>query len=63
MLELFHVVLIAVLTAGAPAAQQPTQPAQQLEQRRPVERTLGMKETHAYTIALEAGQFLTRRKF
>ena len=58
MFQLFSVVLIAVLTAGAPAAQQLPQPVQQLEQRRPVERTLGAKETHAYTIALEAGQFL-----
>jgi erythromycin esterase len=67
MRELSHVValLSAVLlfTSAEPVARQSTQSAaqveaQQLEQHRPIERTLAAKETHAYTIALEAGQFL-----
>jgi erythromycin esterase len=54
---------VLIFPAGASVAQQSPQPtaqveAQQLEQRKPVERTLVAKETHAYTIALEAGQFL-----
>ena len=55
--------LVLVFTSAGPAAQQATQSpaqvdAQQLEQQKPTERTLAAKETHAYTIALEAGQFL-----
>jgi len=67
MRELSRVVallsLVLVFTSAGPAAQQATQSpaqvdAQQLEQQKPTERTLAAKETHAYTIALEAGQFL-----
>lgn len=67
MRELSRAVILlgVVLTfpAGAPLARQsPATAAQaearQLELRRPVERALGTKETHAYTIVLEAGQFL-----
>ena len=67
MRELSRVVallsVVLVCTSGGPAAQQSTQSAaqleaQQLEQHKPVERTLAAKETHAYTITLEAGQFL-----
>ena len=67
MRELSRVVallsLVLVFTSREPLAQQSTPPAaqveaQQLEQHRPIERTLGGKETHAYTIALDAGQFL-----
>ena len=61
VLALLGVVL--VLTCREPVAQQSTQSvaqveAQQLEQHKPIERTLAAKETHAYTIALEVGQFL-----
>ena len=54
----------AVLLVPGPASSARQSPpaaqveAQQLEQGKPVERALGAKETHAYTIALEAGQFL-----
>ena len=67
MRELSRVVallsLVLVFTSAGPAAQQATQSpaqvdAQQLEPQKPTERTLAAKETHAYTIALEAGQFL-----
>jgi erythromycin esterase len=68
MRELSRVVALLsvalVFTSGKPVVQQSTQSAaqvepQQLEQHRPVERTLGgAKEIHAYTVALEPGQFL-----
>jgi erythromycin esterase len=56
-------VVVLVFTSGEPVAQQSTPSpaaveAQQLEQHRPIERPLGAKETHAFTITLEAGQFL-----
>lgn len=54
---------VLIFPAGANVAQQSRQPtaqveAQQLEQHKPIERALQAKETHAYTIALETGQFL-----
>ena len=64
MRELCVVALMSavfVFSVGVLVAQHSTQSqveVQQLEQHRPLERTLGGKETHAYTIALEAGQFL-----
>ena len=64
-LSRFVTLLSAVLIfpGWSTVAQQSPRPtaqveAQQLEQRKPIERTLEGKETHAYTIALEAGQFL-----
>lgn len=67
MRELSRVVVLLsvvfVFACGVPVAQQsapspaPVE-AQQLEQPRPIERTLGAKETHAYSIALDVGQFL-----
>ena len=68
MRETSRVVVIAVsavlvFPARTPLAEQSPPPAaqvetQQLQQRKPVERELRAKQTHAYTIALEAGQFL-----
>ena len=67
MRELSRVVallsMVLVFTSKEPVPQQSTRTpaeveAQQVEQHRPIERPLGAKETHAYTIALEAGQFL-----
>jgi erythromycin esterase len=54
---------IFIFTAQVPSAQQSSSAnvqveAQRLEQRKPVEREVKAGETHAYTIALEAGQFL-----
>lgn len=52
-----------LFAAQVPVAQQPSPPTaqvepQQLEHRKPIERELKAGETHAYKIALEAGQFL-----
>src|SRR5215467_5188747 len=54
---------IFAVTALVPLAQQTASPttavvAQQLEQGKPIERELKSKETHAYKLALAAGQFL-----
>lgn len=54
---------ILIFTAQVPFAQQPSSPtvrveAQHLEQHKPIERELKAKETHAYALPLEAGQFL-----
>lgn len=53
---------IFIFTAQVTSAQQSSSAtvqveAQQLEQRKPVEREVKAGETHAYAIALEAGQF------
>lgn len=67
MRELSRVVALLsvalVFTSGKPVVQQSTQSAaqveaQQLELQRAIERTLGAKEIHAYTVALEPGQYL-----
>ena len=54
---------IFIFTAQVPSARQLSSAtvqveAQRLEQHKPVEREVKAGETHAYTIALEAGQFL-----
>lgn len=67
MHKLFRAIIllsgILIFTAQAPLAQQSSSPtvrveAQQLEQHKPIERVLKAKETHAYALPLEAGQFL-----
>jgi len=54
---------ISILTAQSPLAQPSSSStvqiaAQPLDQSKPIERELNAKETHAYKLELEAGQFL-----
>src|SRR6266576_1586956 len=67
MLKLFPAMILlgdlVIDHAQAPLAKQSSSPtvrveAQQLEQHKPIERELKAKETHAYALSLDAGQFL-----
>ncbi|MBV9960151.1 MAG: PPC domain-containing protein, partial [Acidobacteria bacterium] len=60
---IFRLCVMLICTAQLLLAQQTSSPAvpdaaQPLEQGKPIARELKAKETHAYSIALETGQFL-----